>query len=149
MNIVAGILGFFLLAIIVLILALILMSDLQSAKTYKNARQCTGIVCRILENCQMNAYGSGAIGMRKRTYRQYEVTYQVNGNTYIGIVQTKEKHLAPGDTVVVHYVQNEDTNEPKIVTGMYADRLRELLIGVVFGVILAVGIIFLKSNGRI
>lgn len=132
-----------------LFLFLSILSDLKSAQIYKNANQSIGKVKHQLESGKVNAYGSGAVGMRRRTYQQYEVEYQAEGKTYTGVLQTKEKNLGIGDEADVRYIWNRETNEPEIVSGAYADRLKELTLGGVFGVILAAGIIILKVNGRI
>lgn len=135
--------------IAVFLLFLFIASDLKSAKKYKHAIQSTGKVKKKLENYIMNAYGSGLIGKRRRIYYQYEVEYQVDGKRYMGVLQTKEKRLNEGDTVEVRYIWKEGTNEPKIATCIYADRIKELAIGGILGIVFAIGIIvFLSVSGH-
>lgn len=135
--------------VFVVFLFLFLLRDMKSSQIYKNADQSMGKVKRQLEDGKINAYGSGLVGMRRRTYHQYEVEYQVRDKTYAGILWTKKRNLHTGDEVQVRYVRNKDTDEIEIVNGACTDRLRELAIGGVFGILLAAGIIILKMNGRI
>ncbi len=129
-----------------LLLLVVLWSDVNSAREYKTAARCAGCVRRQLENVSVNAYGSGLIGMRRRVFLQYEVDFMVNGVMRRGVLQTREK-LQPGAMTEVRYVICADTGLPRVVNRVYSDRLMELLIGLVGGLILAAAIIALKAKG--
>lgn len=141
------IIAFFIL-LAVFVLLLYIRSDIRSAQLYKYADRTIGVIKRQLEDCRVSAYGSGMVGMRRRIYHQYEVEYQIQGRTYTGILQTRKK-LEIADKAELRYILKKDSNEPELITSAYADRLKELAIGIIFGVILAAGIIILKMNGRI
>lgn len=122
-----------------MILFLFIINDIKSAQKYEHACRCTGSVVKQLENTKIYRYGSG-LHKYTRTYQQYEVEYQVDGNTYRMVLQTKKKGLAAGDPVEVRYILRKDTHEPEGVTSVYADRLKELAAGAIIGFIFALGI---------
>lgn len=144
----AVVIAFFIIMIVILFL-LFLLQDIRSAQIYRKAGQSIGKVKRQLEDKKINAYGSGIVGMRRRIYYLYEVDYEVQGKTYTGILWTKKKNLDIGAEVNVRYARNKDTNEIELVTSVCADRLKELLIGGIIGVLFAAAIIILKMNGMI
>lgn len=122
------------------LLFLFILSDYKSAQKYKHASRSRGKVKKQLEKYCINAYGSGLIGKRRRIYHQYEVEYLVDGKKCVGILQTKEKKLNEGDIVEVRYNWKEGMSEPQIATSIYADRIKELAMGGILGIILAIGI---------
>lgn len=144
----AVVIAFFIIITVILFL-LFLLQDIRSAQVYRKADQSIGKVKRQLEDKKINAYGSGIVGMRRRIYHLYEVDYEVQGKTYTGILWTKKKNLEIGAGVNVRYARNKDTNEIELVTSVCADRLKELLIGGIIGVLFAAAIIILKMNGMI
>lgn len=148
-NVVLAVVIAFFIIIIVILFLLFLLRDIRSAQIYRNADQSIGKVKRQLEDKKINAYGSGIVGMRRRIYHLYEVEYEVQGKTYTGILWTKKKDLDIEEGVNVRYARNKDTNEIELVTSVCADRLKELLIGGIFGVLFAATIIFFKINGMI
>lgn len=119
-------------------------NDRKMMKLYKSAETCTGVIIRRREDYRLNAYGSGVLGMRKRVYSQYDVEFYPNGYITEGVYQTKEKNLNPGDTVTVHYILHPQTGKPYIVSKIYGDRLKELILGAILGVLLSAAIIFYK-----
>lgn len=127
-----------------IILGMSISNDRKLMKLYEGAETCTGVIIRRREDYKLNAYGSGVMGMRKRVYRQYDVEFYPNRAVAEGVYQTKEKNLNPGDTVMVHYVLHPQTGKPYIVSKIYGDRLKELLLGIIFGVLLSTAIIFYK-----
>lgn len=148
-NVVLAVVIAFFIIIIVILFLLFLLRDIRSAQIYRKADQSIGKVKRQLEDKKINAYGSGIVGMRRRIYHLYEVEYEVQGKTYTGILWTKKKDLDIEEGVNVRYVRNKDTNEIELVSSVCADRLKELLIGGIFGVLFAAAIIFFKINGMI
>lgn len=144
----AVVIAFFIIITVILFL-LFLLQDIRSAQVYRKADQSIGKVKRQLEDKKINAYGSGIVGMRRRIYHLYEVDYEVQGKTYTGILWTKKKNLEIGAGVNVRYARNKDTNEIELVTSVCADRLKELLIGGIIGVLFAAAIIILNMNGMI
>lgn len=144
----AVVIAFFIIITVILFL-LFLLQDIRSAQVYRKADQSIGKVKRQLEDKKINAYGSGIVGMRRRIYHLYEVDYEVQGKTYTGILWTKKKNLEIGAGVNVRYARNKDTNKIELVTSVCADRLKELLIGGIIGVLFAAAIIILKMNGMI
>lgn len=130
------------LCIIFFVLAVSLSNDRKMMKLYKQAELCTGIIIKQREDCRINAYGSGVMGMRKRSYSQYDVEFYPHGTVATGIYQTKEKDLKPGDTVTIHYVLHPQTGKPCIVSRIYGDRLKELMLGIILGVAFSAVMIF-------
>jgi len=128
-----------------LLLYVVIWSDISSAREYKNAARCTGRVRRQLEKVSVNVYGSGLIGMRRRRYFQYEVDFVVDGGMRSGVLQTRDK-LQPGAITEIRYIICADIGLPHVVNRMYSDRLMELLIGFVGGLIMAAVIIVLKAK---
>ncbi len=131
----------------VLVLILVISGDMKSAKMYQNAKRSRGRVAGRREDYTIAAYGSGPAGVKRRRYYQYEVEFEAEGRKHRGVIQTKEKGLKTGDSVEVRYQKDERTNE--IVTRVFQDRLRELVIGGALGVILSAVILYLKITGRI
>ncbi len=145
MVILAGIL----IAAATLILFFVVSGDIKSAKRYRKSEKVKGVVVGQREDFTLAAYGSGATGMKRRRYRQYEAEYEVNGKKYKGIIQTKQKGLEAGDSIEVRYLMDGMGNEAAVATRVYYDRLKELIAGVFGGIVLAIVIIYLKMNGEI
>lgn len=135
------------LVILVFLLFRLILADMKSGRKYRNGAVCTGTIIERMEDYKISAYGSGGAGTHTRTYKQYKVEYELNGIIYHGVLRTKEKNLAPGSLVNVKYAYNERTGQPKILDPSRGDRVRELGIGAILGVILAVILFFLKSRG--
>ncbi len=133
----------------VLVLILVISGDMKSAKMYQNAKRSRGRVAGRREDYTIAAYGSGPAGVKRRRYYQYEVEFEAEGRKHRGVIQTKEKGLKTGDSVEVRYQKDERTNEIVVVTRVFQDRLRELVIGGALGVILSAVILYLKITGMI
>ena len=132
-----------------LILFLVVSGDIESAKRYKRAENAAGVVVGQREDYSLAAYGGGAAGMKRRRYRQYEAEFEVDGKKYKGIVQTKQKGLEAGDSIEVRYLKDSMGDEAVVVTRVFYDRLRELIVGFLGGIVLSIVIIYLKINGEI
>ena len=135
------------LIILVFLLSRLILADMKSGRRYRDAAACTGIVMEQIEDYQISAYGSGGTGTHTRIYRQYKIEYVLNGTVHYGVLRTKEKNLAPGSQVNVKYAYNERTGQPQILDPSRGDRVMELGIGAVLGVILTIILMFLKSKG--
>lgn len=135
------------LVILVFLLFRLILADIKSDRRYRNGAVCTGTIIKQMEDYKISAYGSGGAGTHTRTYKQYKVEYELNGMIYCGVLRTKEKNLVPGSQVNVKYAYNERTGQPQILDPSRGDRVRELGIGVVLGVILAIVLVCIKSKG--
>lgn len=138
-----------LIAVGMIILVLVISGDVKSAKRYRKAKRIRGRITGQREDYTLAAYGGGPAGVKRRRYRQYEVEFDVAGRKHRGIVQTKEKGLKTGDYIEVRYVEEEATHEIVVVSRVFDDRLRELLIGGTLGCVLSAVIIYLKITGAI
>lgn len=132
--------------LLIFLLCLALYSDIKAARQYRKATPCRGRVRKQLGKTSVNAYGSGLIIMHRRVYCQYQVDFQVNNSIWSGVVQTRAKNLHPGDLVDIRYMINTSTGVPEVISGVYWDRLKELMIGGALGIILAAAIIALKQT---
>ena len=130
-----------------LLLGLMIAVDIQASKEYKNAERIIGTVIGQKEDARVSAYGSGPFGAHKKRYCQYEVEFWADGQDLKYVVQTKEKGLQPGEAIEVRYVRDRKTGRVIVVSRVFADRLRELIIGGTLGVVWAAVIIALKQKG--
>lgn len=128
-------------------LILFIAHDLKSGKRYRSAERTTGVVTGQMEDYMLSAYGGGPANRQKRRYHQYKVAFEVEGRAHTGIIQTKENGLKPGDEIEVRYLENGN-HEAEVVTRIYNDRLRELMLCSVLGCILAAAIIYMKATEK-
>lgn len=135
------------LIILVFLLLRLIFADMKSERRYRKAAACKGTVIEQMEDYKISDYGSGAIGVHTKTYRQYKVEFILNGIVYYGVLRTKENNLAPGVGVSVKYAYNEETGQPIVLDPSRGDRVKGLGAAIVFCVLLAGILFFLKSKG--
>lgn len=125
--------------VVVMVLAVIILSDLKKSMVYLKSHKATGFVVEKAGEQSMAAYGTS----RKRHYTVYHVRCSVHGSDMILEAASKKRDVAPGNILVVRYIECPDGRICEVFPYEW-DRLRELLIGTVFGILLAVLCIIYK-----
>lgn len=130
----------------ILLLSVFIITDTISAKHWKNAEICKGLILKKMERYAINGYGGNLFSSTKRFYNQYEVEFWIDQVKYIEIVRTKEIGDV-GELIEVRYIWDDD--ELKVVSSMKADRLRDLYIGGSIGLIFGIILIICKCTGML
>lgn len=133
--------------LLVLFLLYAISRDIKTKRRYDTADTCVGIVLRKIEDYRTDFYGSGISGVQKRRYSQYEVEYILKGQLYQGVYRTKQANLDIGSKVILKYVIHETTGQPVLLNTVAGDKVKELIIGIIGGVILAGILFYMKSKG--
>lgn len=108
---------------------------------YLKSHKATGLVVEKAGEQSMAAYGTS----RKRLYTVYYVRCSVHGSDMILEAASKKHDVAPGNILVARYIECPDGHICEVFPYEW-DRLRELLIDTVFGILLAAACIVYKPS---
>ena len=121
-------------------LIIYIASDVWEAKRYKRAARCQGMILENLGIEKVAFYGRH----NYRKYGNYYIQFTYNGEVRNDKLLIKDRQLAPGDFVELHY---EVGVHP--LNDVCLRRVRELAIGFAIVLPLCLLFIYLEKNGMI
>ena len=128
-----------------LIVFLAFCYDIQQVKRYNDSIVCQGVVLKKLGDVKIDSYGSGIRHQQERRYEKYLVKYSYNGQERQNEILTKQRKLELGDTLDVHIFPTNN-NEENIMSDIHGQRLKELIIAIIGGVVLSAFCIYYIRN---
>lgn len=135
MSYIPYILAVLLVAFAALILIAVISFDVQKSMIYLKAKMSPGLIIEKTGERHVSAYGT----RRKRRYVTYHVRCTIHGKDVVLEAASSKKDMAPGNILIARYIEYPDGRICEVFPYEW-DRLRELLIGAVLGIII-VGIV--------
>ena len=147
MNIVLSVVGIIISLMVLVILYCFIKNDMELSKQYKSSPVTQGRILKKINDVEVYQYGGTSYSNKK--YGQYEVEYSINGMIFRGSLISKKKKLKHGDLVEIHYDKNQETGEWEVLSTIYGDRLKRLILSFVLAIPLCIIIIICKERGII
>ncbi|MBO5373343.1 MAG: hypothetical protein J6A75_11610 [Lachnospiraceae bacterium] len=156
MNIVLSVVGIIISLMVLVILYCFIKNDMELSKQYKSSPVTQGRILKKINDVEVYQYGGTSysknenrIRSSNKKYGQYEVEYSINGMIFRGSLISKKKKLKHGDLVEIHYDKNQETGEWEVLSTIYGDRLKRLILSFVLAIPLCIIIIICKERGII